>query len=291
MAGHPRKKLDLALGSLCAIGLALCSGASAQLWQENAPVAGVLEANPSPSARADVLAPQQDTRPEVAIVIDDLGLDWERFQAVNRLPVPVTLAFLPYGTDAQAMLDTADGRHSTILHMPMEPKRRKHHAGPGMVKAGKPAAIRNAVHAQLNQLSGYRGVNNHTGSAITENKSAMATVLATLQGEGLYFLDSKTTPDSRAAEAGAPFGALVLEADLFLDGDFGRGGRAHVQRQLKLLEATARRNGSAIGIGHPYPTTIAALNDWAAEKRLALHFVTTDELADEARANLPKVGF
>ena len=283
--------MRLALGSLCAIALAACGVAEAQLWQEKAPPRtperpGRLEAAPS-----GLLLAERDTRPKIAIVIDDVGLDWERFQAVNRLPVPATLAFLPYGIDAQRMLDSTDPRHSTILHMPMEPKRRKHHAGPGAVKAGTAEQIRRAVNGQIDKLSGYRGVNSHTGSAITENKRAMQTVLSTLSSHGLYFLDSKTTPGSQAAKAGEAINTFVLEADLFLDGDFGRSGSAHVLKQLALLEAIAKRQGSAIGIGHPYPSTIRTLNDWAMEKRVDLRFVTTDQLADEARASRSEVGF
>ena len=82
--------MRLALGSLCAIALAACGVAEAQLWQEKAPPRaperpGRLEAKPS-----GLLLAKHDNRPKVAIVIDDVGLDWERFQAVNRLPVPAT---------------------------------------------------------------------------------------------------------------------------------------------------------------------------------------------------------
>ena len=226
------------------------------------------------------LPPKPESRPQVAIVIDDLGLDWARFRSTNRLPMPVTLAFLPYGPDAQAMVNASDPRHEVMLHLPMEPHRRKHDAGPDRVPAYGQHAIEGALATNLSKLSGYRGVNNHTGSLVTETRAAMETVLTELDEAGLYFLDSRTSIHSVAVPAGRTTGATVLEADLFLDGNFGRGGVAHVTRQLEILAATARAQGSAIAIGHPYPETLEALNAWAAsEEGQGFRFVTTGELA------------
>lgn len=260
----------LALGRLSAIVLSLLGAAAAEVLGREDQLGSLLE-------------PRPDARPKVAIVIDDLGLDWERFETANALPVPVTLAFLPYGRDAQAMLDGTASRHEAILHLPMEPKRRKHDAGPRMVRPGPPAAVRHALQANLARLSGYRGVNNHTGSKVTEDARAMAVVLEELSRRGLYFLDSRTTPKAAAPSLAASTGAVVVGGDLFLDGDFGRGGAAHVRRQLDRLRAIAERRGSAIGIGHPYPATLDVLSSWTQEQA-GIRFVTTAELAAEARA-------
>lgn len=225
------------------------------------------------------LEAKRDARPVIAIVIDDVGLDWARFQSANALPLPVTLAFLPYGSDAQAMLDATDPRHEPILHLPMEPYRRKHDAGPDMVRAGDPAAARAALRTNLAKLSGYRGVNNHTGSQATADGAVMASVLQELRDRDLYFLDSGTTDAAVPQQLGVSVGANVLRADFFLDGDFGKGGRLHVERKLEELERLAAAQGSAIAIGHPYPSTISALSAWAATARDRFRFVTVEDLA------------
>ncbi|MFC3302966.1 divergent polysaccharide deacetylase family protein [Parvularcula lutaonensis] len=227
------------------------------------------------------LAAVRDERPKVAIVIDDVGLDWRRFQAVNRLPMPVTIGFLPYGPDAQAMLDSKDPRHDAILHLPMEPHRRKEDAGPDMVPTGAPDAVRAALHANLAKLTGFSGVNNHTGSKTTADETAMRIVLSELEARGLYFLDSMTTPRTKAKRVSATTGATVIEGDLFLDGDFGKGGEKHVRRQLRRLEKIAEKHGEVIAIGHPYPATISVLNEWALERGADLQFVRAKDLAAE----------
>jgi polysaccharide deacetylase 2 family uncharacterized protein YibQ len=227
------------------------------------------------------LAPRPDPRPVIALVIDDLGLDWGRFESVNSIEAPLTLAVLPYGSDAQAMIDRASSRHEIILHLPMAAERETAPAGPDAVPTGPTAQdVRQALGRNLSKISGYRGVNNHTGSRTTAHEGAMEIVLDELESRGLYFLDSRTTPHSVAHAVGADNGIGVLEGTLFLDGDFGRGGEAHVLAQLERLEEIAVRDGSAIGIGHPYPSTIAVLKTWATDARTRLRFVTTGELAN-----------
>lgn len=271
MAAHGSKRTGLALAAVSAI-LALLAPAAASELRGTLPLR--LEAKP-------------DQRPRMAVVIDDLGLDWRRFEASNGLPIPLTLAILPYGIEAQAMADAAASHHEVILHMPMEPYRRKADAGPDMVRPGDDAAVRRAVMANLAKLGGYRGVSNHTGSRTTASRSAMRIVLGELAGRNLYFLDNKTTPQSVAAGLAAETGASVIEADLFLDGDFGRGGSRHATQQLDRAARIARERGYAIVIGHPYPTTLAALERWTADHSVDFDFVRVRDIV--AAGSLPAV--
>ncbi len=200
-------------------------------------------------------------RPRIAVVIDDLGLSWNAFERVDALPSPLTLAFLPYGEEAQAMLDAMSPGHEAMLHLPTEPVSRREDAGPDMLRPGDARAIRATLAANLGKLSGYEGVNNHTGSRFTADPAAMTVLLQALEGEGLYFLDSVTTPRPVAARLAGLGGFRVVSRDVFLDADH-RAGEAYVRAQLRLLEAVARRNGEAIAIGHPYAATIEALGPW-----------------------------
>ncbi|MCQ8184207.1 divergent polysaccharide deacetylase family protein [Parvularcula maris] len=240
----------------------------------------------SAQLRGDVpmrLEAKPDDRPVIAIVIDDLGLGRAKFEAVNALPFPVTLAFLPYGEEAQAMLDDTSPRHEAMLHMPMEPTVRLHDAGPSVVMTGSANEVRRGVRRNLAMLTGYRGVNNHTGSKLTADRSAMRTVLQTLASQDLYFLDTRTTPRSVSADLASETGAVVLQANRFLDGGMGKLGAGHVRRQLEALEAEATRDGAAIGVGHPYPETLAVLKEWAEGAQGRFRLVTTGELASELR--------
>ncbi|MEO1656726.1 MAG: divergent polysaccharide deacetylase family protein [Pseudomonadota bacterium] len=211
-------------------------------------------------------------------MIDDLGLDWGRFQAVMAIDAPLTLSFLPYGREAQAMLNAAKDEHETLLHLPMQPYGDLN-AGPDQVTPGRGEHVRQQTRTNLEKLEGYDGVNNHMGSRVTANRRAMRSVLGVLKEEDLFFLDSRTTTRSVSADVAPTVGATVIEANLFIDGDAGRGGEPAVLRQLTLGAKLAARDGQAILIGHPYPTTIAAVNRWlTSEDASTVRLVTVSAL-------------
>src|SRR5262249_50982981 len=67
-----------------------------------------------------VLDPQ--TRPMIAIVIDDLGLDRRNADRVVQLPGPLTLSFMTYANDLPAQTRAAHAAgHELLVHVPMEP--------------------------------------------------------------------------------------------------------------------------------------------------------------------------
>lgn len=202
-------------------------------------------------------------RPKIAIVIDDLGLSQSAFDRVNVLPVPLTLSFLPYGEEAQGMVDRVAPNHEIMLHLPMEPLEKVTLAGPDYLRADQsPKQIKSDLRLNLSKLSGYVGVNNHTGSAFTSDADAMHLVLDELDMRGLFFLDSLTTLSPVAAELAVTEGWRVLERDVFLDADEPAVTAGTVKARLQELEHIASVTGEAIGIGHPYPVTLDVLGPW-----------------------------
>jgi hypothetical protein len=61
--------------------------------------------------------------PQIAIVISGLGVSLSGTNdAVNKLPGPITFAFLPYGSDLEKLTAKADGLgHELLVQVPMEP--------------------------------------------------------------------------------------------------------------------------------------------------------------------------
>jgi hypothetical protein len=112
-------------------------------------------------------------------------------------------------------------------------------------------------------VPGAVGVNNHEGSALTENKEAMKFLMAELKARNLFFLDSLTSPRSVAYGTAKEFGLRAAKRDVFLDNE--ENNPAYVRKQLEELVAIAKKHGKAIGIGHPRPTTINELRTWLAE--------------------------
>lgn len=201
-------------------------------------------------------------RPRVVVVIDDVGLDVEAARQAMSLPAEIVIAVLPYAPAAPGL--AAEARrlgHEVLLHMPMAPEDGAEDPGPDALSASLGAPeIRRRLAAALGRVPGAIGVNNHMGSGLTQDARAMAAVMAELAPRGLYFLDSRTSARTiawrEAARAGVPWAMRAV----FLDNDVHVWA---VEVQLQALEAAARRDGLAVGIGHPHRETLAALGPWA----------------------------
>ena len=69
-----------------------------------------------------------------------------------------------------------------------------------------PMEFLTTVSEDVASVPGAIGVNNHEGSALTENKEAMKFLMAELKARNLLFLDSLTNPKSVAYATAREFG-------------------------------------------------------------------------------------
>jgi uncharacterized protein len=202
-------------------------------------------------------------RPEIAIVIDDLGIDHARTARAIALASAVTLSFMTYadGVRDEAAAARRAG-HELIVHVPMEPLSRSEDMGPNGLAIDLPRAeLQRRLDWDLARFDGYVGINNHMGSRFTADADGMALVLATLKARGLLFLDSRTSPDSVGARIARRLDVPFAARDVFLDDDERPQA---IAAQLALTEEAARRHGTAIAIGHPHDATLAVLAHWIA---------------------------
>jgi len=223
-------------------------------------VAHILSAGAPERLQPDLGRPKGAAKPKIILIFDDVGIDRAAFGEIMRLPGPLTLSFLPYAKDVQALVDTAKARGDEImLHLPMEPLGVAN-PGPHTLKTNESAEkIFDDLSWSLAQFTGYDGVNNHMGSRFTRNEQDMKRVLALLKQRGLFFIDSLTTSKSAASKAGAAVGAEVYLRDVFLDPE---PGEAIVRRQLALAERIADATGYAVVICHPREETLAIVGPW-----------------------------
>ena len=150
-----------------------------------------------------------NSRPLVAVVIDDVGLDRPRSKRAWELPGPLTMSFLPYAKDLREQARAARAKgHELMLHLPMEPTGRADPGPNALLVSLSDAELRQRTTAALDSFDGYVGVNNHMGSRFTAFRPGMETVLRQFKGRGLMFLDSRTTAqsvgDQLAQEIGVP---------------------------------------------------------------------------------------
>jgi polysaccharide deacetylase 2 family uncharacterized protein YibQ len=201
-----------------------------------------------------------NSRPLIALVIDDVGLDRPRSKRAWELPGPITLSFLPYAKDLRDQTKAARAHgNELMLHMPMEPIG---HADPGpnaLLVSLSDTEVRQRVTTDLDSFDGYVGVNNHMGSRFTTYKPGMDTVLRLLKARGLLFLDSRTTAQSVGETMAQEMGVPSVSRNIFLDDNESIDS---VRRKLAETEEVARRQGFVVAIGHPHENTLQALNAW-----------------------------
>lgn len=191
----------------------------------------------------------------VAVVIDDLGNN-QHHQRFASLPGPLTLALLPHTPYAEQIAAAAHTEHEIIVHMPMQPLGSVD-AGFGMLSSGhnQPELLA-TLDAALATVPFARGINNHMGSALTADNTAMYWLMAGLAERGLYFLDSRTHADTVAEEAADQLGLPVARRHVFLDNEATTEGLALAWAELL---KQAQQHGYAIAIGHPHDATYELL--------------------------------
>ncbi len=195
----------------------------------------------------------------LAILLDDAGQSLDLVPRLEKLPPQIAVAvlpFLPASTETAARLHRTG--HEVWLHLPMEPEGYpKRNPGPGAVLTSmSEAEIRATVRSALNNVPFVVGVNNHEGSRATANLRVMTWVMQELAGRGIAFLDSRTTKYTVAEDAARAQGVRTGRRNVFLD---NVRTPAAVRSQLEHAVYLARRDGSAIAIGHCNPVTVSVL--------------------------------
>jgi len=159
-------------------------------------------------------------QPILAIIIDDFGqYDGPLLEAFNRLPVEVTFAVLPGlpFTDTVVEKATSIGRE-VIVHIPMEADIVSPSPGAKVITADLSSReIYNRVQDFFIEIPLAIGANNHMGSRITQNRTLMRAVLRYFVEKDIFFVDSRTTPNTVAREIAEEMGVAFAERDLFLD--------------------------------------------------------------------------
>ena len=227
-----------------------------------APLPAPAPSNSKPAWQQYALAmPPTGGRPMIAIVIDDMGIDKADAARVIGLPGPLTIAFMSYATELPAQAKAARAAGDEIwMHIPMEPMDGEIDPGPNVLRTDMTAdEIRQRLDWALARLPGIVGVNNHMGSKFTQNAAGMGVVMTELRACGLAFLDSRTIASTVASQVAGEMGVPHIDRDVFIDNDESVEA---VLRQLVEAEHVAQRKGYALAIGHPHPTTIAALQQW-----------------------------
>lgn len=212
-----------------------------------------------PALRPSVPEAEKLRGKNVAIIIDDIGRDMAVIDELLAMNVPITFAVLPHlrcSSEAAARVHHA-GR-DVLLHLPMEPHGypEKDPGTGALFTTMCEREIREHLESDLDSVPYACGVNNHMGSRFMEDEERLKQVMQFLKGKNLFFLDSMTTGRSVGNRVARMIDIRHAARDIFIDNE------QDYEKTLNILSAVAEstdRWDTLILIGHPYPSTVAAL--------------------------------
>jgi polysaccharide deacetylase 2 family uncharacterized protein YibQ len=194
----------------------------------------------------------------IVLIIDDLGFDGQPLERLMKLDPNVNYSILPNGTRTREFAEALHARGFEILcHLPMEPKGRETPGRNAILTSMSDDEIARATRENIDAVPYARGVNNHMGSLATADRRVMRNVIAAIP-DGMYFIDSRTTGGSVAADVASEMKVPNATRHVFLD---DVATERSIRRQLDALADAAQKRGIAVGIGHPYPVTLRVLAD------------------------------
>lgn len=219
---------------------------------------------------------------KVAFVIDDFGNNMDGTQDILNLPIPLTIAVMPFLPSTKKDAEIAhQKKHDVYVHLPMEPVRgKKSWLGPGAITTDlSNDEIRKKVNQAIDDVPFAIGVNNHMGSKATADPRVMRVVLEVCRDRGLIYLDSRTTHKSVVPTIAKELGVTFIENTIFLDDVYSR---KHIRKQMMKLSSRINDLHECIAIGHvgpPGKKTASVLNEFIPVIQKEANIVLVSKLA------------
>jgi polysaccharide deacetylase 2 family uncharacterized protein YibQ len=188
--------------------------------------------------------------PEVAFVIDDVAYDFTPMDNFAALGVPLTFAILPRDKHSRELAEkAAQMKFPVILHLPMQPLDMVHNnpGGAALYLNMTPDQLHRQFEKDVASVPHIEGINNHMGSAFTEDAAKMEMVLQWVKEKKLFFLDSHTSVHSIVPRIAKKVGVPCLVNETFLD---NADDTMEIEKQLDIVLKLALKHKRTIAIGH-----------------------------------------
>jgi polysaccharide deacetylase 2 family uncharacterized protein YibQ len=216
---------------------------------------------------------------KLAIVIDDFGYTLNNQPILEQIKYPLTCAILPNLSYSRKLSQDLHLKgFEIILHLPMEPREIDKLEKNTITTLQRETEILQIISQDLNNIIYSKGVSNHMGSRITEDRRIMEVILKELKKRHLYFLDSFVSPKSVALSVAGKINLGFARRDVFLDNTAEPG---YIKGQINKLKIIAKRRGQAIGIGHNRKVTLEILKELMPQiEREGYKFVYVSDLVE-----------
>ena len=205
----------------------------------------------------ETLKPEISTKPKLVIIIDDVSFKGQ-VNKIKEIPFAVTPSFFPPTQRHPNTAIYAKEFTHYMVHLPLQAIH-FHKPEPKTLNINDSYdTILNRIKEIKKEFPNAKFINNHTGSTFTANKDAMNKLFKALKSQHLGFVDSKTTPYSKAKIANKFYKIPLYSRNIFLDNE---ENPEYIRNQLKKAVKIAKRRGYAIAIGHPHTVTLLTLKN------------------------------
>lgn len=244
------------------------NGISEKIPEKSKPLPPTKTAEPKPAAdekknispekkpASDIPAiPPAENGAKLALVFDDGGQNLSQLEKFVTLPFPITVAVLPkLAYSKQAAERVRNSGNELILHQPMQAVNLSVNPGPGAITPEMSLyEIETCLKENIAEIGPVSGLNNHEGSLICEDEMRIGAVLKAASDAGLYFIDSRTTSQTRVPQAAMSMGLSYYERAVFLD---NTKKRSDILAEFMKGVVSANKNGAAILIGHVWSADV-----------------------------------
>lgn len=197
----------------------------------------------------------------IALVIDDVGYDLTALRRILKLSVPVAISVLPDSPFAyQAATISQQAGQVVMLHLPMQPEDPSLQMDDDFLRVNMTRDdVRQTFLRDLKKVPYVQGTNNHMGSKLTQLDTPMQWVMQLCREKNLFFLDSKTSAHSVAAQTARDSGIAWASRRIFLDHEMTLSSMKHAWQQAR--NCASKQRGCII-IAHPRPKTVAFLENY-----------------------------
>ena len=194
---------------------------------------------------------------KLVIIMDDVSYAHD-VKAIHSIGLPLVMSFLPPSPRHDCSATLAQGESGYMVHLPLEAVDFNDEEQVTLRITDSKETIATQIQKIKKLYPDVHYINNHTGSKFTADEGAMDRLISVMSENGLIFVDSRTTAQTKAKEIDTKYGLRYIGRDVFLD---HHDGVANIKKQIREAVDIAKRKGIAIAIGHPRPDTIQALKE------------------------------
>ncbi len=211
------------------------------------------------------MPPPASEYPKLSILILNAERNVDTAKQWLAVDLPLAFALSPAEPNAAEVAKLVqESGQEVLLSQPVSSNTREAFSTNGIVQPNmSPELVRDAICHNLCLLPQSVGIITQGDPDFTTDEQASSVFASASAENGLFLVDTLTSPNSTLHAVASTLGIRSLRMDSSLDGDTATDDVLHNLRQADKM---ASRNGQFLVIAHARPETLQALEEWALER-------------------------